>query len=71
MKEPKYNLYDQINNREKPEIVCIIAQVKIVDRDTVNERAVYTVTFDKKNGERGLMHDIEEHRIQLHQPKLF
>lgn len=71
MIEPKFNLYDRVINPNKPQIVCIIAQVKIVDRDTANERAVYTVTYDKKNGERGLMHNIEESRIQLHQPSIF
>jgi hypothetical protein len=71
MTTPKFNLYDRVINPNKPQIVCIIAQVKIVDRDTANERAVYTMTYDKKNGERGLMHNIEEHRIQLHQPELF
>jgi hypothetical protein len=71
MIEPKFKLYDQINNKEKPEIVCFVAQVRIICRGEPDERAVYTVTYDKKNGERGLIHDVEENRIQLHQPSIF
>jgi len=68
---PKFKLYDKVINPQKPEIVCIVAQVRIICRGEPDERAVYTVTFDKKNGERGLIHDVEESRMQLHQQSIF
>ena len=67
----KFKLYDRVINPEKPEIICIVAQVRIICREEQNERAVYTVTYDKKNGERGLMHNVEEHKMELHQPSIF
>lgn len=71
MIEPKFKLYDQVINPDKPGIVCIVAQVRIIYREEPNEKVLYTLTFDKKNGERGLIHNIEESRIQLHQPSIF
>jgi hypothetical protein len=71
MIEPKFKLYDQVINPDKPQIVCIVAQVRIIYREEPNEKVLYTLTFDKKNGERGLIHNIEESRIQLHQPSIF
>jgi hypothetical protein len=71
MIEPKFSLYDRVINPDRPKIVCTIAQVRIIYRDEPNEKVLYTLTFDKKDGQRGLIHNIEEHRIQLHQPELF
>jgi hypothetical protein len=71
MTTPKFKLYDRVINPDNPGIVCIVAQVRIIFRGEQNERVVYTVTFDKRNGERGLIHNIEEDRIQLHQQSIF
>jgi len=67
----KFKLYDRVINPEKPKIICIVAQVRIICRGEDDERAVYTVTFDKKKGERGLIHNVEEHRMELYQPSIF
>jgi hypothetical protein len=68
--EPKFELYDKVVNPQKPGIVCIVADIRIIYRDTPEERAVYTVTYDKNGGGRGVIHNVEENRMALHQEKL-
>ena len=71
MIDPKFQLYDKVINPDKPDRVYIIAKVSLIDRDTPQERFVYTVTFDKADGSRGCQLNVPEKRIRLHQPKLF